>query len=103
MSLHAVYSEYGATGEGITRMLLVTRAYPSADDRIRSIDSETISRERFADKFGDYYAMGAEYEDLVENIPATFIHLIPDFVMKQIEANDAFGFEFYTSIHLNFS
>lgn len=118
-----VVSDYYATGEGRTVMLLITRAYPHTDDYEThgSYDSETkvytppvmkpghspkmIAGREFIEQFGGYFAMGAENLPREEFLKR-YGHHLPEYVHKILAAtgSDRPGnFNFKQSLHLNFS
>jgi hypothetical protein len=113
--------DYYATGEGRTVCLLITRAYPHANDyethgnytdgvytppvmKAGHTDKVRAARE-FAEKFDSWYLQGAE------NLPRDeflqrFGHLLPEFAHKLLDAegNDRpSNFNFAQQFHLNFS
>lgn len=114
-----IVSDYFATGEGRTVMLLITRAYPRQEDyatksyfdedgfhlgELANTAKFRAARE-FADEFGGYFLQGAE------NLPRTeFIekygHHLPEYVHTVLgaEGNDRPGnFNFKQRVHMNFS
>ena len=113
--------DYFATGEGRTVMLLITRAYPHADDYAESSKYEdgvytppvlkeghtakVRAAREFRDEFGGYYLQGAENLPREEFIQR-FGHHLPEYVHKILaaEGNDRPGnLNFKQSVHINFS
>lgn len=96
--VYTVYAEYGATGEGQTYMVVITRAYgPNS--------KEENAMNRFRELFGDYMATGATVEPgLYFDFPGNKI-LLSDKLREAIKDwnNDAGGLEWHSSLHLNFS
>lgn len=125
--LHYVVSDYLATGEGMTRCILITKAYPAHDDYKQSnshynedgtfhfempelkdgITSEVIAMREFKKEFGDFYAMGAEYLDEEEFLRRYAAHLpshFPMLIADQHDPNKGAGNFYYASkLHLNYS
>ena len=113
--------DYFATGEGRTVMLLITRAYPHADDYETPGDftdgvytppvmkqghtPKVIAAREFIKEFGGYYAQGAENLPREEFLKR-FGHHLPEYVhnMLALEGNERPGnFNFKQSFHMNFS
>lgn len=124
MAVYTVMAEYFATGEGVTRMILFTRAYPSQDDYevepsfdtddegkmifkegVLKYAPEVIALRKFTEVFGSFYARGADVKQGLhfDNLAARM--LISKELQEKLEdwSTDAGGFEYYTSLHLNFS
>jgi len=106
-----IASDYYATGEGRTVMLLITRAYPHRDDYDENYElkeghtPKVIAGREFIEQFGGYFAMGAE-NLLREEFLKRFGHHLPEYVHKILaaEGNERPGnFNFKQSLHLNFS
>lgn len=112
-------SDYYATGEGRTVCILITRAYPHAEDyedrvltshppkRIlkRGHTPKVIAAREFRDKFGTWYLEGAENISREEFIKR-YGHLLPEFARKILDAegDDRPGnFNFAQQFHFNFS
>lgn len=113
--------EYFGTGEGSTVMLLITRAYPCADDYETPGDynfetkefvppvmkqgytPKVIAAREFAEEFGGWYLR------MAENLPreefmARYSHFIPEYVKRAVSSTDCPGnFHFKQSVHINFS
>ena len=114
-----VVCDYFATGEGSTKMILITRAYPNSDDyethgevvdgvyvpgTLKNSAKFRAARE-FIEEFGGYYAQGAENLSREEFLKRFSNHL-PPYVEKILnaEAGDRPGnFNFKLQIHMNFS
>ena len=112
--------DYFATGEGRTIMLLITRAYPSTDDyeyhghynesrqwingKLKEHHTpKVIAAREFIERFGGYFAQGAENLTR-EEFFKRFGHHLPDYVKKMIEDPDQPGnFHYEMSFHFNFS
>ena len=124
MSVYTVESEYFATGEGMTYMLMFTRAYPSQEDyevkpsfvtkedgrmvfeegKLKNTP-EQIALKQFAEKFGSYFARGATAkEGLHFDSGSARLLVSPELQakLKDWEKN-AGGLEYYSSMHVNFS
>lgn len=125
--LHYVVSDYLATGEGSTRCILITMAYPAAEDYEESgshmnpdgsfhfempklkegVTPKGIALREFKKEFGDYYAIGAEYITEEEFINRWARHC-PSYIIKMIEdqrdQTRAAGNIYYASkLHVNYS
>lgn len=103
--------DYYATGEGRTVMLLITRAYPRAEDRDENYElkvgytSKVIAAREFADQFGKWYLQSAENLPREEFVKKHGHHL-PEYVHKILnaEGNERPGnFSFKLSIHFNYA
>ena len=113
--------DYFATGEGRTVMILVTRAYPHADDYEtqgnfdngvytpgtlkKGHTPKVIAAREFAEQWGGYYLQGAENLPREEFLKR-FGHHLPEYVhnMLSLEGNERPGnFNFKQSFHMNFS
>lgn len=113
--------DYFATGEGRTIMLLITRAYPHADDYETPGDynletkvytppvmkkghtPKLIAAREFIEEFGGYYARGAENLPRDEFI-AKYGRFLPEPVLKLLNSDDQPGnLNFKQSFHFNFS
>lgn len=115
-----VVSDYSATGEGRTVMLLITRAYPHTDDYATQnyLDNDgkfcvgelhidcTVARRahrEFSQRFGGYYANGAENLTR-EYFLAHYGHYLPEFVKTMLDSADQPGNLFFAQeFHFNFS
>jgi len=104
--------DYFATGEGRTISLLITRAYPRADDyetgetkpEVKNSAKFRAARE-FSEKFGGWYLQGAENLPREEFLQRFGNHL-PEYMTKLLnaEGEDRPGnLNFSTQIHMNFS
>lgn len=102
-----IVSDYYATGEGRTVCVLITRAYPWAEDYA---EDETIKRSakfraarEFIVKFGRHAAEGAENltrEEFLDKVG----HYLPEFVKNVLSDSDQPGnFNYAQEFHLNFS
>lgn len=125
--LHYVVCDYMATGEGLTRCLLITMAYPKQEDYKESnshmnpdgsfhfempelkphITPKLIAMREFKEEFGAHYAIGAEYiseekfkEKWLKHCPPYFDKLIAD----QSDSTKAAGNIYYAQkLHVNYS
>lgn len=124
MAMFTVSCEYFGTGEGMTHMILFTRAYPEHDDYetppsfekdadgnmfykegVLKYKPELIALRRFIKVFGSFYAQGADVKEGLhfDSNSAKFL-ISPELQAKLEDWNkDAGGFEYHTSLHLNFS
>ena len=106
--------DYYATGEGRTVSLLITKAYPCADDyedfhtvpnkKIKNSAEDRAARE-FRERFGSRYLQGAENLSREEFLQRFGNHL-PQYMTKLLNAEGADrpgNLNFSTQIHLNFS
>lgn len=116
-----VVSDYSATGEGRTLSLLITYAYPRAEDYEESprYDFETATfypgklkatREAIAlremeEQIGNYFNSGSEIlsqKDFLDR----YRHYIPEYLAKRIEDNEnpkAGNLYYFSTFHINFS
>lgn len=100
-----VVGDYYATGEGRTVCILITRAYPNAEQRDRSDSAKLIAAQQFIERFGSFIASGAEnlqYEDFLKR----FGHMLPEVIKKILRAgrDDTPGnFTWASEYHINFS
>ena len=125
--LQYVVSDYLATGEGLTRCILITMAYPSAEDYESSdshmnpdgsfhfempklkenVTPESIALREFKKEFGPYYAIGAEVISeeqfrlkWLKHCPAYMLNILDD----QHDPNKAAGNIYYAQkLHVNYS
>ena len=115
-----VVSDYFATGEGRTIMLLVTRAYPRKEDYETESHFDdngkwhpgvlkehhtpkVIAAREFIERFGGYYASGAENLPREEFLKR-YGHHLPDYVKNMIEDPEQPGnLHFSQQFHFNFS
>lgn len=120
--LHFVVCDYMATGEGSTKCILITKAYPSQDDYKESkshmnadgsfhwempelkdgVTPEMIALRQFKEEFGSYYAIGAQLMSKEEFLKRCSNHL-PSWMPAAIEKDDAGGFYYASRLHLNYS
>lgn len=124
MSVYTVTAEYFATGEGITHMILFTRAYPSNEDYeivpswtknnademvynegVLKYPPEGIALRKFREKFGYFYSLGAEVKEGLHFDSNAARNLISEELRGNLERwiKEAGGFEYFTSLHMNFS
>ena len=109
-----VVCDYFATGEGRTICLLVTRAYPSGDDYAEApselngwmgrlkYSKKLIAARIFVEKFGSFYARGAENLPREEFLEKYGRHL-PEMVLKLLNSEDQPGNLLYSQeFHFNF-
>ena len=113
--------DYFATGEGRTVMLLITRAYPHADDYETPGDynfetkeytppvmkkghtPKVIAAREFAEQFGGYFLQGAENLSRLEFI-RKYKHYLPEYVLNFLDSEEQPGnFNFKQSVHVNYS
>lgn len=100
-------SDYYATGEGRTICILITRAYPwaedYAEDEIIKHSAEYRANREFTVKFGGWYAQGAENltrEQFLDKVG----HYLPEFVRKILTDPEQPGnLNFAQEFHLNYS
>lgn len=88
--MYTVISDYYATGEGRTVMVLI------------SSGSSYYALSRFTDIFGSYYTIGA---DVVEGVKLDFPgseFVIPESIRKNKPLEEA-NFEYHASFHFNAS
>lgn len=101
--LFYVAGNYGATGEGVTISLLVTRAYPdSADYKVDNnvTPSDKIALREFKEVFGDYFGSGGEILTK-EQFFAVYAQMVPSAVTKAVDAN-AGNITWFTQLHINY-
>ena len=101
-------SDYYATGEGRTVMLLITRAYPVMDDyeagnQLKAGRTAKVRAAReFMELFGSYFLQGAENLSR-EEFFARYGKYLPATIERVLLNPEQPGnFNFYQSIHLNF-
>lgn len=123
-NVYTVTAEYFGTGEGVTHMVLFTRAYPSQDDYeikpsfetdaegtmiykegVLKYKPELIALKRFVKVFGSFYAQGADVKEGLHFDSMSAKLLISNELQEKLMNwnTDAGGFEYHTSLHLNFS
>ena len=124
MSVFTVEADYSATGEGVTYMIMFTRAYPLQEDyKVKpsfvtkedgtiffeegelKYPREQVAINEFTKLFGSYYALGATVkEGLHFDNPSAKRLVSPELQAKLIDwEKEAGGFEYHASLHLNFS
>lgn len=98
-NVYTVYADYGATGEGMSYMVLITRGYGKNASR------EDNAMARFRELYGAYMASGATVKPgLYFEFPGNKVLLGDALREKIIDWNkDAGGLEWHSSVHLNFS
>lgn len=119
-----VQGEYFATGEGITRMVLITRAYPKAADYktqpsfetdsdgklvyvpgILNKDKADIAMDEFIEIFGSWYGVCGEVVTQ-EVFLAKNQKYIPQVVFNVLKDNENDGpanFKWHSMFHVNYS
>ena len=118
-----VVSDYTATGEGRTVMILITRARPRRDDVHNDYQIEPNFTEQgynpgvekntpqfralreFAEQFDGFYARGAEVLDRDEFF-ARYGNQVPEYLYKMTDPDSEDsppGFHYTSQIYLNFS
>jgi hypothetical protein len=104
-------SDYCATGEGRTICLLITRAYPRAEDYESEFHGKIkeghtpkfIAAREFAEEFGGWMTRGAENLPYEEFMNRHANHL-PAYLKNLLEDDDQPGnLHFCQRFHLNFS
>jgi len=109
--------DYYATGEGRTVSILITRAYPRAEDYKDYVlasnppksvlkaghTPKVIAAREFIEQFGSWYAYGAENLERQEFLER-FGHHLPEYVKNILTSEDPPGnFIYIAQLHLNFS
>lgn len=99
--IYTVTCTYGATGEGQTVMILITRGYGPDVGAVNALN-------RFKDIFGAYYAHGAVVEEGLMLNKSYINLLISETTRKnlmewQTERDAPGGLEYFASLHVNFS
>ena len=118
-----VVSDYSATGEGRTVMVLITRARARRDEQHNDYEVEPGFTEdgynpgveantpefralrEFSEEFGGYMAMGAEVLDRNEFFHRFGNH-VPEYIYKMTDIDGEYtpgGFHYKSEIHYNFS
>ena len=118
-----VVSDYSATGEGRTVMVLITRARARRDEKhndyevepsftedgynpgVEANTSEFRALREFSEEFGGYMAMGAEVLDRNEFFHRFGNH-VPEYIYKMTDIDGEYtpgGFHYKSEIHYNFS
>jgi hypothetical protein len=114
-------SDYSATGEGRTVMILITRARPRSDlddyavepsfteqgynPGVEKTTPEQRAIREFRNQFGGYMAMGAETLDRNEFFHRFGNH-VPEYLYNMTDPENTDsppGFNYKSEIHLNFS
>lgn len=88
--MYTVISDYYATGEGRTVMILISSSDPY------------YALSRFTDIFGPYYTIGAE---VIEGVKLDFSgadYVIPEYLKKSKPWEEG-NFEYHAAYHLNMS
>ena len=103
-----IVSDYGATGEGRTVCILITRAYPEARDYENNVVVNTAEfrairdfKEAF-DPFWFNFAQNISVDDLLEHYKV----FLPDMVRKVLTAGETSipgNFHFTQQYHVNYS
>lgn len=117
--MFTVYSEYFGTGEGVTRMILFTQARPRDEDYevkpsfvagiykegILKYEPKQIALRHFTEVFGEFFAIGAVVSGGIDFDNNVAQLLISPKLQKNLRkwSKNAFGFEYHTKLHLNFS
>lgn len=110
MSAEYIYvvSDYFGTGEGVTKALLVTRAYPSRNDLDENHEplygKHCIAMNQFHEIFGPFLSYGAEViskEDFLKR----YEQFIPDYTKRVIngEVDTPGNFKWFGEMHINYS
>lgn len=118
-----IVSDYSATGEGRTIMILITRARPRRDDKYNDYEVEPSFTEdgfnpgvekntpeyralrEFAEQFDSFFAMGAEALDRNEFFHR-FENHVPAYLYKMTDpesVDNPPGFSYKSEIHFNYS
>lgn len=119
-----VVSDYSATGEGRTVMIMITRARARRDEKYNDYEVEPSFGENykyipgvekntpnfralreFAEEFDGYFAMGAEVLDRNEFFHRFGNH-VPEYMYKMTDPDGEprpGGFHYKSQIHFNFS
>jgi hypothetical protein len=123
-SLRFMVSNYAATGEGHTMSILITTLSPSRRGEhqdwqrtpyigvgedgvpryvpgVLAVTPREILTRQFADKFGDYFAIGIEFLDWDE-MKSDYSEYLPTLLVQQVDRNDAV-LDFHTQLHYNYS
>lgn len=85
-------SEYYATGEGRAIMIMLSKNHKNEDGFV----------EAFKDKFGHYYSSGLELKDK-DIFMKEYDKYLPEHVKKYLEKDDAFAYEYYSSVYINYA
>jgi hypothetical protein len=98
--IYTAYAQHFATGEGMTYMVLFTQGFGSED----TDTDHTEIRADFAEKFGDYYAIGVEiYEGLRFDLEGINF-LVSEKMQAELERlKDAAHVEYHAQFHFNFT
>jgi hypothetical protein len=104
--MYTVISDYSASGEGRSIMVMYTRGlpqWPHWDDPNK--DGQYWALKQFKEKFGDWFASGATvYSGMIFDFDGSDL-LLSSELKNQLQSweNTAGGLEYYASIHFNFS
>lgn len=93
---HYLVCDYFATGEGVTKCLMIDTIYPQDGKQI-----EDLVYKRFSERFGGYYAQGLE-SLTEEEFFRRFKHFVPD-VIKKLHDDPSGMFAWDSMIHVNYS
>jgi hypothetical protein len=94
--LYTVVAEYGATGEGTTVMVLITRALGQNTPEQNALD-------HFTRIFGGFYKY---FADVHEGLKTDFFCanvLLSEQLIKTLTNNNAGNVSYHASFHMNFS
>lgn len=106
--MHTISCEYNATGEGLTCMILFTRAYPKSNHYNDSgeliYSKKIIALNEFSNIFDPYYLNFVEYnEGLNFESNAAKLLISEELKQKIIDLNsDAGNFKYFSQMHFNF-
>jgi hypothetical protein len=102
-------SNYGATGEGETICILITRAYPMMSDydenHTLKNNAEFRAMREFGECFDEFYAKMYEFVE-VEDLLKQYSSLLPPIVVKVLSDTSKNGpgnFNFFQQFHINYS
>jgi len=109
MSVEYIYvvSDYFGTGDGASKALLVTRAYPSAEDLDENYEPKygkhVVATNQFREIFGSFLSHGAEViskDDFLKR----YDQFIPDFTKRVIngEVETPGNFKWFGEMHINY-
>lgn len=98
-----VECDYSGTGEGRTISLLITHAYPTAEQRKAGMSPEEVALEEFTQRFGEWFAQGAKVQTK-DRFIKTYQHVIPAFILELLDSEDPPGnLNWSTQYYFNFS
>jgi hypothetical protein len=93
--MYTLTSSYGATGEGITVMVLYTPGHGPADPKTNAV-------EHFKEVFDPFYAIGLEiYDGITFDIP--YIELLISDKTKALLSEPNGNKVYFSQIHINYS